>query len=285
MDFIRSELNKMGIPYNSLSLLQDKDGVMVARIKNTTHSYIIKCFLNEEFKREIMNYRILSSLGIPTIQILAATDSSILLEDIACSSVYRLGMKDDLNNPTVAKCIAIWYKQLHKQGYDYAALHGEGLYDEADFFTLENINEIKEKTNTQKAPAWEMLEQNFATINQILRSTRKTLTYNDFYYTNLIVAKDFSSAMMFDYNLLGKGYVYADLRNVVSALSPKAKNAFLSEYGTFDSLETAIDDVVCPIITLHLACQRKHFPNWAMSCIDDINTTFGLKIQYLLTMN
>ena len=37
-----------------------------------------------------------------------------------------------------------------------------------------------------------------------------TLTYNDFYYTNLAVLKDGTSAIMFDYNLLGKGYAYAD---------------------------------------------------------------------------
>ena len=47
----------------------------------------------------------------------------------------------------------------------------------------------------------------------LMRSVRcstwlRTLTYNDFYYTNMMVAKDKSSALMFDYNLLGKGYVY-----------------------------------------------------------------------------
>ena len=74
--------------------------------------------------------------------------------------------------------------------------------------TIENIVCIKKKTGTQDAPAWVLLEQNYAAINDLLRKARRTITYNDFYYTNMVVAKDKSSALMFDYNLLGKGYAY-----------------------------------------------------------------------------
>ncbi len=111
------------------------------------------------------------------------------------------------------------------------------------------------------------------------------LTCLIFYYTNMAIAKDHSSALMFDYNLLGKGYVYSDLRNVTSTLSPKVKDVFLSEYGLFDPLEAALDDVVCPVVTLHLACQRKHFPGWATNLIEAIHTTFHSKIQHLIDLN
>ena len=124
-----------------------------------------------------------------------------------------------MSDPAVARLIAEWYKQLHSQGYGYVCQHGESMYDEADFFTLENIACIKEKTGTQDAPAWVLLEQNYAAINDLLRKARRTITYNDFYYTNMVVAKDNSSALMFDYNLLGKGYAYTDVRNVISSLS------------------------------------------------------------------
>ncbi len=284
MNFICREANKMGVLCNGISILQDKDGVVVARIKSNANSFIIKYFQNEEFKREITNYRLLSSLHIPTIKVIAATDSAILLEDIDYSAVYRLGTECDMDDPAVAKCIARWYRQLHCQGYDYVALYGAELYDESDFFTLENIKVIKENTGTQNAASWITLEQHFNAIYEMLQSRKKTLTYNDFYYTNMVVAKDRSSALMFDYNLLGKGYIYSDLRNVTSMLSPKVQNVFLTEYGYFDPLEAALDDVVGLVVSLHNACRRKDFPIWATSLIEDVNTTLDPKIQHLIDL-
>ena len=156
------------------------------------------------------------------------------------------------------------------------------MYDEADFFTTENIACIKEKTGTQDTLAWVLLEQNFSAIDDLLLKVRRTLTYNDFYYTNMVVAKDKSSALMFDYNLLGKGYAYTDVRNVLSSLSEEAGKAFLNEYGTFDPIEKALDDVVSVVVTLYLACQRDEFPWWAQALLDELDTTFIEKIEYLL---
>ena len=172
---------------------------------------MIKCFQKEEHKRELENYRLLASLGIPTIRVIASTDSALLLEDIDCSPTYRLGIKEDMSDPEVARRVAVWYKLLHSQGYGYVCQSGESMYDEANFFTLENIACIKEKTGTQDAPAWVLLEQNYAAINDLLREARRTITYNDFYYTNMVVAKDKSSVLMFDYNLLGKGYALCNV--------------------------------------------------------------------------
>ena len=155
------------------------------------------------------------------------------------------------------------------------------MYDEADFFTLENIACIKEKTGTQDAPAWVLLEQNYAAINELLCKPRRTITYNDFYYTNMVVAKDKSSALMFDYNLLGKGYAYTDVRNVLSSLSEEAGKSFLDEYGEYDPVEKALDDVVSVVVTLHLACQRDEFPWWAQALLDELDTTFIEKIECL----
>lgn len=225
------------------------------------------------------NYRLLASLAIPTIRVIASTDSAFLLEDMDCSLTYRLGIEEDMSDLVVARRIAVWYKQLHSQGYGYVCQHGESMYDEADYFTLENIVSIKEKTGTQDAPAWLLLEQNYSAINDLLRKARRTITYNDFYYTNMVVAKDKSSALMFDYNLPGKGYAYTDVRNVLSSLSEKAGKAFLDEYGEYDPVEKALDDVVSVVVTLHLACQRDVFPWWAQSLLDELDTTFIKKIE------
>lgn len=281
MSSIHDELNKLGIVCDSFSILQDKDGVTVARIVSGEKSYVVKCFQKDEHKREMKNYRLLASLGIPTIQVIAFTDSALLLEDIDCSSTYRLGIEEDMSDLAVARRIAVWYKQLHSHGYGYVCQHGESMYDEADFFTLENIVSIKEKTGTQDAPAWLLLEQNYSAINDLLRKARRTITYNDFYYTNMVVAKDKSSALMFDYNLLGKGYAYTDVRNVLSSLSEEAGKVFLDEYGTFDPVEKALDDVVSVVVILHLACQRDVFPWWAQALLDELDTTFIDKIEFL----
>lgn len=279
MSIIQDELNKLGIACDSISILQDKDGVTVARIVSGEQTYVVKCFQKDEHKRELENYRLLASLSIPTIRVIASTDSALLLEDIDRSISYRLGIEEDMSDPVVTRQIAAWYRQLHSQGYNYVCQHGESMYDEADFFTLENIASIKNKTETQDAPAWLLLEQNYTTISDLLRKARRTITYNDFYYTNMVVAKDKSSALMFDYNLLGKGYAYTDVRNVLSSLSEEAGKAFLDEYGMFDPVEKALDDVVSVVVTLYLACKRDVFPWWAQALLDELNTTFIKKIE------
>lgn len=284
MGVIQDELHKMGIPSQDVSMLQDKDGILVARVAGGESSYVVKCFQNNEYRREIENYRLLAALGVPTIQVIASTASALLLEDLACSPVYRLGVRADLSDLQVARRIAGWYQQLHNQGYAYVRQQGNAMYDETDFFTMDHIAYIKEKTGTQDAPAWRLLARHYDAIRDLLFKTRRTLTYHDFYYTNMAVARDKSSALMFDYNLLGKGYAYSDVRNVLSSLSAEAGKGFLDAYGGFDPTEKALDDVVSVVVTLFLACQHDPFPGWAKRLLEDIDTDFIFKIEGLRDM-
>lgn len=89
------ELQKMKISYDSLNLIQNKNGVIVTRISYHNQSYIFKYFEKEEFRREIENYNILTSLRIPTLQIFDLSDKAILMEDISVSDNYRLGCEHD----------------------------------------------------------------------------------------------------------------------------------------------------------------------------------------------
>ena len=282
MQPIYNQLSQMGLTCDQISILQDKDGITVARVSCGTDSYILKYFQKPEHRREIANYHLLHSLGIPTIKVLAATDSALLLEDLACSPVYRLGNKEDMDHPAVAGKLAEWYRALHQRGYDYVAEHGNSLYDESDFFTLENIAMIAGKTETEDWTSWKLLQQHFHDITQTFTKIRKTLAYNDFYYTNMVVARDGSSAFMFDYNLLGKGMAVSDLRNVTYSLSPAAQDAFLSAYGSFDQTEALLDDIIAPVVTLFLACQRQIFPGWAEEALQEVKTTLPDKIRRLL---
>ena len=278
---LQNEFKKLEIHPQNFTVLQDKDGVTMLRLEYFDRSYVLKYFEKPEFRRETELYRVLRKLGVPTVPVASSTDAALLLEDLAQSPVYRLGEEQDMADPAVARALARWYKTLHENGRAYAAAHAEELYDESDFFTRENIAALKEKTGP--LPAWELLEENFDALSQILRETPRTLTYNDFYYTNLAVARDGFAALMFDYNLLGKGFVYTDLRNVTYSLSPAAGKAFMEEYGDFSPTEAALDAVVSPIVTLHMAYGRENFPAWGEEALQEIQSSAYLeKIKALL---
>ena len=279
MNIIRDELNKLGVTCDSCTVLQEKDGITVARVARGEHSWVLKCFQKDEYKREIANYKLLNALGVPTIRVEACSDSALLLDDLATSAEWRLGMPEDMNDPEMARRLAAWYRQLHSRGYAYVCEHGASLYDENDCFMLDNIRFIREKTGNH--PAWQLVERNVPAIQRLLGKVRRTLTYNDFYYTNLAVARDQSAALMFDYNLLGKGYAYADVRNVLSSLSGEAGKAFLEAYGAVDPREAALDDVLSPVVTLFMVCRRERFPEWAQPLLEDVENGFEMKIRIL----
>ena len=284
MDILKPELAKMNVSYQSIEVIQNKDGVIVARVFCDNRSLILKFFQRYEFAREIENYKILSSLNIPTLQLISATNRALLMEDIQQSNTYRLGTKEDLDNPQIAVLIARWYRLLHQTGYEYLKQNNTvPLYDENEVITEQNIEEMKRKTATAALPVWQLIERNFAHIKAYLNKVKRTITYNDFYHTNLIVSRDSASAMMFDYNLLGKGYAYADIRNVCYSLSPKAQKAFCMEYGQYDAFEKALDDVVSILITLHFACQKPQFPSWANFALADLNSNYMNKVNRLLS--
>ncbi|HBL84181.1 MAG: hypothetical protein A2Y17_13035 [Clostridiales bacterium GWF2_38_85] len=278
MTCITNQLNKMNINYNALTEIRSKDSVSVYRVTCCDGiSYVLKYFEKESDRREIKNYEILHTLGVQTLEIIAKTDCALLMEDIEQSKDYRLGIVEDMDDPSVMAALAKWYKHLHSKGKAYVSEHGERMYDETDCITLENIKIIAGKTNTVDNPVWALMEINFEAIKSKITQVQRTLTYNDFYYTNFIIAKDKSTAFMFDYNLLGKGYVYADIRNVTYSLGDAAKTVFLEEYGSFDESEKLIDDVASAITTLFFACNKEIMPNWALKYIEQIRSGKLLK--------
>lgn len=177
---LKQELETMRISFNGIELIQVKDGVVVARVRHQKNSFVLKYFQTDDFKREILNYQILQELQIPTLQVVSFTESSLLLEDILCSPVYRMGNESDLDNPVVAKLISKWYRELHANGYAYVEKNGENMYSELDFLTPETIEKIKHHTKTESYPVWQCIENHYSQILQILKKRPMTLTYNDF---------------------------------------------------------------------------------------------------------
>jgi len=268
------EARKMEFDCSSMEHMRSKDGVHLWRIFRGDDSFVLKHFEKAEYRREIENYRLLKKHGVPTLKIYGETGCAILMEDVSRSVNLRLGEETDMSDPEIARSLARWYKSLHSIDSDL-----DGMYDESDFFTRENIALIRERT--QDLPAWKVLEENFDAIRSRLDNLRRVVTYNDFYYTNLVVARDKSAAFMFDYNLLGRGYVLSDVRNVTYSLSDEAAQVFMKEYGPVDPMEQLVDDVVAPVVTLVMACRREIFPEWAQESLKTAETELTGRIERL----
>jgi len=267
---IIDELGKMGfaIKSDSLNEIRSKSGVHVYRLTIDGKTYIVKYFTENDYKREIGNYSLLRSLGIPTINLLCNTDSCMLMEDINNNPTYRLAIKDDLLDEDIIKAVARWYRKLHDSGSNNDLI--QGLYDESIQITKASIRTLIDRIDGSVDGVFNLFLDNYDEIFTKISNLPKTLNYNDFYYDNLIVAKDKLSAIVFDYNLLGKGYRYSDIRNVCSSLSQKMQKVFLNEYGEFDTDEIIIDDVVSIIFTLITAYELEKFPSWAEFSLNQV---------------
>jgi len=250
-----------------LTLLRHKkrEGVSTWRVNPPV--CIVKHFAKPDNRREIENYRILQSLGIPTPRIIARGEKTLLMEDLSIGA-YRLATEKDMNDPAVGVLVAAWYRKLHENGRAYAQTHD--LYDESEHISPGNLALIGERTGAKDFPIWPALMEAVPRIREAALALPRTLTYNDFFYGNLALARDGSAALVFDYDLLGKGYVYGDIRNVCSSLGEKAKEAFLAAYGPFDEREAAVDEIVSELIALGAACQKEKFPRWAEGALETI---------------
>ena len=282
-EFLMYQLEKLGISPERYDILQDKAGVTVARIFSKNDSVILKCFEDEASRREMANYRLLNELGIPTLNVLGMTDAAFIMEDIATAGRYRIASEADMADVRVAENLAAWYRKLHDSGRAYVAENGAEMYSETGLFTRENIECVIHRSGTQDLPVWRLILDNFERIISGINTVPMTLTYNDFYYTNMAVARDGTSAIMFDYNLLGKGYVYSDMRNVQYSLSKEAAAAFEKAYGEYDfKTEMLIDDAVSPVVTLYMAYQRASFPGWAQESLEHVRSGYIGAVERLL---
>ena len=265
------QLADLGVRNPVCSLIRSKAGISLYRVESEGKRLILKVFENGEDAREISNYQMLAKLEIPALPLLGYTETAILLPDIEYSDEYRLGKESDLSDPKVARAIARWYRMLHKKGSAYLSGSETSMYDESDLLTADNIKLLAEKTGTKDNILWRLFAENYDRIRSRIDALPRTLTYNDFYWTNLIVAKTGEDAFLFDYNLLGKGIAYGDIRNVTSSLSREAAKAFMEEYGDDIAEEQKkADAFIAPLVTLVLACKYETFPSWAKTSLEEL---------------
>lgn len=260
-------------PIQDFRLIQAKGGVYVYKCLYNSTPAIAKYFEEEDGRREISNYRILEQYGIPTIKTYALGKASFIMEDISFSKNWRLGIAQDLADIDVAQSLAHWYFTLHEIGSNVSEINT--LFFEFAKITVENLQMLLKKL-PEAQELFEFLINNFDKFYEIIFLPTFTITYNDFYWTNLIVSKDKKSAMMFDYNFMGKGYRLSDLQNVCWSMSDDAKKTFKNEYNRQylekykinrtkeESFEKSIDDVAGAVYALIIAyTANKEFPDWA----------------------
>ena len=265
------QLTELGVRNPVCSLIRSKAGISLYRVESEGRKLILKVFESREDAREIENYLTLSKLGVQTLPLLGYTQNAILLPDVEADGEYRLGKESDLSDPKIAGAIAGWYKILHKKGRAFLSGSRVSMYDESDSITLENMRLIAEKTGTGGDMLWQAVTENYSIIRSRIDALPRTLAYNDFYWTNLIVSGDDERAFMFDYNLLGKGIAYGDVRNVTCSLSQKAAEIFMREYGEDIPMEQKkADAFIAPLVTLHAACEQELFPSWAEGALKEL---------------
>ena len=71
------ECDRMLIRVKMIDLMREKDGVSLFAIQSMDGArYVLKFFENETYRREIVHYQQLQSVGIPTIPLIANTEKS-----------------------------------------------------------------------------------------------------------------------------------------------------------------------------------------------------------------
>lgn len=88
---------------------------------------------------------------------------------------------------------------------------------------------------------------------------------NDFHWTNLALSRKSGpgmEAVVFDYDLLGVGTRYSDVRNVVGSLSGAAVTGFREVYGGVDPGEQTLDRPLATLYALVSAARMAAFPKW-----------------------
>lgn len=254
------ELKKYGIIPSYCAPIRSKDGVHLYRIKCKDQPMVIKIFDSPELATEIKHYETLKEMHIQTLDLIDATDCSFLMPDLDAHPKYRLATATDLYDKKIIRSLGDWYHSLHHKS---TSLCKENYYSENKLLTKEALLGVIKKTNSQDAPIWKDILENIDAIQNLIQRQTQTLTYNDFFWTNLVVHRSGDEAFMFDYNLLGTGFAYSDVRNVLVTLPEESKDAFLGQYGNVSNTEKRIDALTADLVNLVISSNKPSWPSWA----------------------
>lgn len=235
------------------------------RVRIADASYVVKWFGGPEHI-EIPAYRLLRECGVPTLPVHGLTESAVLLEDLAASPHWRLATAEDVERAEVGRAVADWYRLFHEAGHRLPNLPAF-LTREVDALTPESVLEIGERLEMGELPVWRFAADYLQALQDAFRAFPETLNYNDFHWTNLALTREEPlRAVIFDYDLLGIGPVYCDIRNVLGSLGESARSAFLEVYGPVDERITVFDEPLSVLYSLQVAVRQPSLPAWAQGC-------------------
>lgn len=254
-------------------LIWHDEDTFVARGVLDGRAVVIKRFRRPEYRREIETYQLLGSLGVPTLELVGHGEDWLAVEDTVDGSRWRPATADDLHDPTVARHLADWYARLHLAGAEVLQVPD---YDENVLVTDDALADV--------AARWPDLADGITVARRFLPGWQetahglpRTLTCNDFAVENVAVARDGSAAIMTGYDLLGRGYRYADVRDALAGLGPGAE-AFWADYvalaAPIPDDEIAADQRLAPLRALVFAVKREQpaLPAWAQASADYVRS-------------
>lgn len=269
---IGDSLKGLGIPAGEVRRVETisvRPGHRLYRIRTHRCSYVLKSFSGNRPGNEIEAYSLLRQLGVPTIRVIAETETDLLLEDLTCSDKWRLSTESDVRERSVGEAVARWYWHFHQKGASLAA-SGPGLPPflkrEEDLLDASTIESAGRTLGLLRTDSWRLAADHIELLKLGLAGFGTTLNYNDFHWTNLALSRKSGpgmEAIVFDYDLLGIGTRYSDFRNVTGSLSGEAVTGFREVYGSVDPGEQTLDR---PLATLHAlvsAARMATFPKWA----------------------
>jgi len=270
----------LGAEAEIIEPIRYKDGIYVCRTTAGGKHCVFKYFENKLYACEIQIYALLKKHGMQTLNLYGTSADCICMEDLKYSPTNRLAEAEDVNSTNRIKALAKWYKKLHGIVLDAKLLNS--LYNENSIITVDNIEKLIEKFPDNDF--FNLFIKNFKIITEKLNALPKCLCYNDFAYENMICSKTSNDAFMYDFNLAGVNYPYADIRNVLSGLNAKMQKIFLKEYSNFDKSQIIPDKILGSLVTIINAyIKYNEPPKWAAACIAELtNGTLFKNLKILL---
>ena len=276
---IGDSLKGLGIPAGEIRRVETisvRPGHRLYRILTHRCSYVLKSFPRNAPGNEIRGYRLLRQLGIPTIRVIARTETDLLLEDLTCSDTWRLATEADVRERGVGEAVARWYWHFHEKG-SALAVSGPGLPPflkrEEDLLDPATIEAAGRALGLLRMDSWRLAADHIELLKLGLAGFGTTLNYNDFHWTNLALSRKSGpgmEAVVFDYDLLGIGTRYSDFRNVVGSLSGDAVTGFREVYGSVDPGEQTLDRPLATLYALVSAARMGTFPTWAEASMQTV---------------
>lgn len=271
----RRVAQSLGIPADAVStveVLSERHGQRLWRLGAGSRSFVLKWLPLAAARVEVGAYRLLHFMGVPTLALLASNEQALLLDDVERSDIWRLANEQDAADEDVARALAAWYRTFHDAG---AALVAHGVapaYLRRESGALERaaLQTAGRRLGLDCEPGWGRALAAVPPLRAALERCETTLNHNDFFWTNVALARRGDRALVFDYHLLGIGTRAGDVRNVTSSLATDAAEAFREAYGPLDEAAVLLDRPLATLHALVVAARLPAVPRWAEASLEEV---------------